>query len=74
LAAAKKFVWMITVPLGFGVIIYGFVNDYRGNRRNPVYKKNADINNKSENWKNSLFFCPGLIDAECDFIGQLKRR
>jgi hypothetical protein len=37
-------------------------------------KKNADINNKSENWKNSLFFCPVLIDAECDFIGQLNRR
>jgi len=24
--------------------------------------------------KSHFFFCPALIDAECDFIGQLNRR
>ena len=37
-------------------------------------KKNADIINKSENWKDTLFFWPGLTDAEGDFIGQLDPR
>jgi hypothetical protein len=50
------------------------IYDYRGDRGDRVYKKAAETNNKSEIWKNSHFFRPGLIDVEGDFIGQLNLR